>query len=351
MLNLEFIATIKTKYMEFLLQMITVLGYTIILISLFFFLLRNEITMGAFVAVFSAIASMYGMMKSVICYRVGGVIKNIGTIRNYFMFMNIEEETGNSREFEEVDNIELKNVSFCYPQKETLSINNISLSIKKGESIALVGENGAGKTTLIKLITGLYSPSSGEIKINGKDAKKYHPSVIRKHFSAVFQKYQQYQMTIKNNIIISDPYCEYYDEKLFSASDKAGLDIHNLKFEDGINTVLSKSFGNIDISGGEWQRLAIARSFYRDSKFIILDEPTAAIDPYEEKMIYDKFSVLVQDKTSIIVTHRLASAKRADRIIVLKNGEICEEGNHKELIEQKGVYYKLYESQKQWYKK
>lgn len=351
MLDVQFTTTIKTKYIEFLLQMMTVAGYIIILISLFFLLLQNEITMGAFVAVFSAIASMYGIMKGVVCYRIGGAAQNMGVVRNYYMFMDMEEEQGARDDIEEIGSIELKNVSFTYPQREVPSIHNLSLSIKKGERIALVGENGAGKTTLVKLITGLYAPTEGEIIINGQEHKKIHPSKIRKHFTAVFQKYQRYQMTVKNNIIISDTKSECTDGRLLYASEKAGVDLKSRKFKQGINTVLSRSFGDVDISGGEWQRLAIARCFYKDSQLVILDEPTAAIDPYEEKLIFDRFAILVKDRTSIIVTHRLASAKTADRIIVLEHGEICEIGTHKELMEKQGVYYQLYVLQQQWYKK
>lgn len=246
MLDVQFTATIKTKYIEFLLQMMTVVGYTIILISLFFFLLQNEITMGAFVAVFSAISSMYGIMKGVVCYRIGGAAQNMGAVRNYYMFMDMEEEQGarNEEEIEEIASIELKNVSFTYPQKEVPSIHNLSLSIKKGERIALVGENGAGKTTLVKLITGLYVPTKGEIVINGQEQKKLHSSKIRKHFTAVFQKYQRYQMTVKNNIIISDTESECTDAKLLCASEKAGVDLKSKKLKQGINTV-SLQIGNL----------------------------------------------------------------------------------------------------------
>ena len=236
----------------------------------------------------------------------------------------------------------------------------MSLTLRKGETLAVVGENGSGKSTLIRLIAGLYLPGEGTVRKNGVDTRQLTMDALTCRASAVFQKYQRYQMTLAENIVISDPGAESGKARLDSVCAMAGTE--SGAFPQGYDTMLSREFDGIDLSGGQWQRVAIARGFFRGHDLIILDEPTAAIDliildestaaidPYEETLIYNRFAEIARDKSAVIVTHRLGSVKLADRILVMKDGEAVQIGTHDELIAREGEYKRLYEAQEQWYK-
>ena len=223
------------------------------------------------------------------------------------------------------------------------------MNIKKGETVAVVGENGSGKTTLVRLLTGLYLPSEGDILYGKANTKTASVHSLFKNISAVFQKYQRYQMTLRENIAISDMAGIASDAALDGICVQAGVEKTTNSFYNGYDTMLSREFDGVDLSGGQWQRVAIARSFFRSHQLIVLDEPTAAIDPIEETKIYNRFAEISKDKTAIIVTHRLGSVKLADRILVMKQGKLVEHGTHTELMEAGGEYARLYKSQEQWY--
>lgn len=348
--KLRFQATMKTNLIELAMRILGVAGYFGIMLMLFDALMKQEITVGAFAAVFNSIGLLYSIMEEVVCRHIGSMAQSMGSVQNYLNFLDLEERTGTIDEAPIWGDITLDNVSFSYPKSEKQAVKNATFTLKKGETLAIVGENGSGKSTLIRLISGLYLPSEGRVLMNGVETKDLTPKALFNDTSAVFQKYQRYQMTLEDNITVSDTEKDYDEAILDSISEKAGTDKNSTSFTDGYNTMLSREFDGVDLSGGEWQRVAIARGFFRDHDLIILDEPTAAIDPYEETRIYNRFAEISKDKSAIIVTHRLGSVKLADRIIVMKDGEVSQIGTHDELIALEGEYKRLYEAQEQWYK-
>lgn len=316
---------------------------------LFTALMNREITIGVFAAVFNSIGGLYAMMEELVFEQINDMSKNTGTIENYLNFLDIDERRSTTDIKLEWGDITLENVSFSYPNSETHAVKNASFTLKKGETIAIVGENGSGKSTLIRLITGLYLPANGKVIVSGFDTKELTQKSLYENTTAVFQKYQRYQMTLEDNITISQSQIEYNKSTLDNICEIAGINKDDSSFTDGYDTMLSREFGGVDLSGGQWQRIAIARGFFKSHNLIVLDEPTAAIDPYEETRIYNQFAKISKDKSAIIVTHRLGSVKIADRIIVMKNGEVEEIGTHNELIQANKEYTRLYMSQEQWY--
>ncbi|GCD13028.1 ABC transporter ATP-binding protein [Clostridium tagluense] len=338
----------KTGLIELCMKLLTLVGYLGVLYLLFRSLLIGNITIGAFSAVFASVGFMISVMEEIICMHIGDLTKELGTIRNFIDFFSLPERGGEDVELSAEDGISLKNVNFIYPSAKDYSLKDISLEISPKEIIAVVGENGAGKSTLVRIITGLYLPTEGAVEFGGIDTRKISAKSIYKHTSGVFQKYQKYKMNLSENITISHMDNDSA-ELLDISAKKADLDIESETFPEGYDTMLSREFDGTDISGGQWQRVALARGFYKSHNMIILDEPTASIDPVEETKLYEKFADLSKGKTSIIVTHRIGSAKIADRIIVMDEGRIAEIGTHEELINLGGKYSEMYEAQAQWY--
>lgn len=224
------------------------------------------------------------------------------------------------------------------------------MEIKDKEKVAIVGHNGSGKTTLIQLITGLYKPTAGNIFLEGKDLCQIDENELSEYVSVVFQDFVKYALSVKENIALSDISQIDNLNEIKQTAFLSGADSFIEALPNGYDTTLGKVLPNsIDISGGQWQRIALARSIFKKSKLIILDEPTAALDPKTEAYVFEKFRELTENKTAIFISHRLASVKMADRIIHLKDGQILEEGSHKELMALKGEYYNMYMSQAKWY--
>lgn len=336
----------RTNVLELLLGVISAGGYAVILCMLVSAVLDGQITVGAFAAVFGSIGTLFTVTNEMINNQIGDMAKNMGMAYNFIRFMDLPERRGTECEPDYEKGIIAENISFSYPNSECKSIDGVSLHINAGETIAVVGENGAGKTTLVRLLTGLYTPSEGRVILNGMDTSKTGMKSLFSGVSGVFQKFQRYQMTLRENIHISDVNSDRSVEK---AAKKAGIPIGENDFPDGENTMLSREFGGVELSGGQWQRVAIARGLYRFHHVIVLDEPTAAIDPMEESRIYKKFIEISRDKTSIIITHRLGSAKIADRVVVMDQGKIVGIGTHHELLHECSVYAEMYRAQAAWY--
>ena len=247
--------------------------------------------------------------------------------------------------------IEFKNVYFKYPNQKDYALKNISFIIKPKEKIALVGMNGAGKTTIIKLLMGLYSPEKGQILLNGTDILKLNKKEYFKLFAPVFQDVNYFAFDIATNVSMTDEEHTNYnlvDDCIF----KAGLKDKVNSLELGYKTFLSKQLNDegIELSGGEKQKLLLARALYKESNIIILDEPTSALDALAEDELYNRFNTMILNKSAIFISHRLSSTKFCDKIILLKNGVIIEEGTHYELIKNSGEYKKMYDVQSQYYK-
>lgn len=327
-------------------KIVTSIGYGVIIYLLFSSLMDGKITIGAFGAVLTSIGSLMILTEELISMQVGKITANFGAVRNLMSFLDLKEREGKDINIKEAPSLELKNLSFNYPNSKKLILDGVNLEIKPKETIAIVGENGAGKSTLMKIILGLYLPTSGQIDIDGIDIKELSPQCIFKNTSAVFQKFKKYKFNLRDNILISD-INNNDDKKIENVLREVDLKKEN--FKDGLDTILSREFGGIDLSGGQWQRIAIGRGIYNFSNLIVLDEPTAAIDPIEEGKIFNKFKEIAKEKTAIIITHRMGTVKIADKIVVLDKGKISEIGTHDELMKANGKYKEMYEAQSKWY--
>jgi len=347
-------AELKTGLLELGMKMLTLAGYFGVLYLLFTSLLAGEITIGAFAAVFASVGLLFELMEEIICMHIGRMMRNLGSVRNFLNFLDLPERKGREMAVDAGKGIVLENVFFRYPGAEADCLSGISLEVRPGETIAIVGENGAGKTTLVRLMIGLYLPSSGRVRVGGVDTREVSAASVYRGISAVFQRYQKYRMTLGENIQISDLQTPAGQSNTFagrreSAAAKSGLAMDEKCFPRGYETMLSREFGGVELSGGQWQRVAIARGFYRAHNLIVLDEPTAAIDPLEETRIYRQFVEMTRNKTAVIVTHRLGSARIADRIVVLDKGKITGIGTHEELIRAGGKYAEMFSAQARWY--
>lgn len=247
--------------------------------------------------------------------------------------------------------IEFKDVSFTYPDSDKKTLDGLSFKINSKENIALVGINGAGKTTIVKLLTGMYQPQKGEILINGIKASDFNIEAYYALFGAVFQDDVAFDYTIAENVSMKH-ILDTDRQKVYDAIEKAGLKDMVDKLPCKIDTYIGKTFTEegIRLSGGELQKLILARALYKNAPILILDEPTAALDPIAEAELYLKYDALTKDKTSLFISHRLSSTKFCDRILFLENGHVLEEGTHDELLKLRGKYYEMFEMQAKYYK-
>ena len=246
--------------------------------------------------------------------------------------------------------IEFKNVSFAYPNTDRTVLKNINVTIKPGEKVAIVGENGSGKTTFVNLLCGIYSPSSGSISIGGHDLME-NLSRSRQTLSAIFQEFGRYETTIRENITISDQTRKASEQELQDLTEQIDAYSFISTQPKGFDEVVGNfsETGN-NLSGGQWQKLAICRAAYRDkAKIMVLDEPTAALDPMAETVLYRNFTGLTGDRTTLLISHRLGIASLVDRVLVFDNGQIVEDGTHAQLLQKGGLYAKMYQAQSQWY--
>ena len=287
-----------------------------------------------------------------------GIISSFSSIADNFMsmsdfsfnlkdwktFIDLEEEPLINIDLKSFD-LQLENVSFVYPGSEKKVLNNINLHIKEGEKVAIVGENGSGKTTLLYLLLGIYEPTTGVVKI-GKENLQNVLRDYRKKVSCLFQDYIKYQMSIEDNVFLNRQISKKYINKFVEKNDF----IKN--FPEMEKTMLGKINDlGIELSGGQWQKLAISRALVKpETKILIMDEPVASLDPKSENDLYINFDDICQKKSLILISHRLGVTRLCDKIIVMKEGRIIEQGSHNQLMAVKGEYYKMFTAQQQFYK-
>lgn len=310
---------------------------------------RGRLSVSDFIFYFGIITGFSNWIVQLV-YNYSNIERCCNDCRGFRDFIESTEENKDkpSVDFDNVNSIEFKNVNFTYPNAEKRTINNMSFKVNKGENIAIVGENGAGKTTAIKLLCGLYYPTEGDILINGKNSKSFSADSYFDLFSAVFQDYNFLPMTIAENICATS---NYDKEKLNSAFEKAGItDKINVLPDKEKSFMIKDVYKNaVDFSGGEKQKLLLAKAIYKNAPVLILDEPTAALDPISENELYLKYNEMTDNKISFFISHRLSSTRFCDKILFIKNGTIAESGTHEELMALKGAYYRMYQIQSYYY--
>ena len=310
----------------------------------------REITAGTALIVVASYMSVFGSI-----FAVAGSVTTLGKSAGFASdlreFLSMPEE-GDARHGSFPPDtlkgeLRLETVSFSYPDTTKPVIDNVSLTIRSGATIALVGENGAGKTTLVKLMLGLFQPDTGRVLLDEVDISSLDPEQLRTHFSGVFQHFVRYPLTVAENVAVG---ATRSNDDIVRALKLAGLYASVERLPDGVNTVLAPDLGGVDLSGGQWQRIAIARASTRDAVVLCLDEPTAALDPMAEVAIFQRFAELSRDRTTMLVSHRLGMARLADRIIVLEHGRIVEQGSHDELVARiDSEYSRMWQAQSRWY--
>jgi len=241
---------------------------------------------------------------------------------------------------------EFRDVCFSYPGSDRLALNRLNFHLNPRERVALIGENGQGKTTIVKLITRLYDPTQGEILLDGVDLREYDLEDLYREIGVIFQDFMRYEMTARENIAVGKIEDIADLPQLKTAAQKSLADEVIAKLPAGYEQMLGRRFeGGLDLSGGEWQKLALARAYLRDAQLLVLDEPTAALDARSEYQVFQRFAELTSGKMALFISHRFSTVRMADRIVVLENGNIAEEGTHEKLTRMGGRYAEMFELQ------
>ena len=334
--------------------------YACSLILLLFEVFRGDLTVGTYIAAAAALVQLDGIWNE-IAGRFQGMVEVMRPLfGDLYQFLDrkvtrvvqgdpdaTDASINELNRNRTVQDIGIENLSFFYPNTQEPTLNDITLTFKKGERVALVGPNGAGKTTLARLLLGLYRPHTGVIRVGDTPLTEENRLEWLRRCSAVFQDFTQYHLSAGENIIFGDL---EHPNRMETASIAGGAASVVDGLAAGYETVLGPTFGGRDLSGGEWQRLATARSFMRETPWlVVLDEPTAALDPLAEQAVYERFIERSAGRTSVLISHRLSSVRTCDRILVLDNGRIVEDGDHETLLAKDGLYAQFFKAQAQWY--
>lgn len=315
---------------------------------------HGEIYIGEFMALFTATYTL----EALVSWQLSGMVYSFSKTKLFFKdfasFMKLEEQSGALdapvRCIGKINTIEFRHVSFKYPNSDRYVLKDLSMTLYGDRHYSFVGKNGAGKTTITKLLTGMYTEYEGEILINGRSLKTYTLSEIKGAMSVVYQDFSRYEVSLRESIAlgaVGDPCTE---NEIINALKAVDMEKEIKRFENELDTPLGKTRTNgTDVSGGQWQRIALARSLVSRGGISILDEPTAALDPISERAVYDLFGKMTKDKMTLFITHRLGAALLADEIFVIEDGAVAEHGSHADLIARNEIYAEMYRVQKEWY--
>ncbi len=311
----------------------------------------GSLSIGQFAAALHAVAGIGNNLHD--CSRQMVWLLSVAMEINYyreFLALPVRTDLGHVESLSGYD-IAFSHVSFRYPGTKREVLKDVSFTLREGERIAFVGENGAGKSTIVKLLCGLYEPKAGRISVGGVPVRALSPALRTRIFSAVFQDFGAYQLTLRENVAFGNLKSFQEDERLLAALGRADAKELATGHPEGLDRSLGKLTENgQDLSRGQWQKLAMARAFVSDAKYVILDEPTASLDPLAESRMYENFARIFEERGTVMISHRLASAKMADRIFVLDGGRIVQEGSHEELMARQGLYRAMFLVQSSLYR-
>ncbi|WP_251208928.1 ABC transporter ATP-binding protein [Acetatifactor aquisgranensis] len=333
-------------------DLVVVAWMAIVLLFLVDSFIKGALTIGLFITLVGALQQIIDSFRK-IGDEYSELQRRIMFVDYYLSFMRLEEtaERGSGDLELEEEGVRFEHVTFTYPGKTEPALRDVSFVMKPRTRRALVGENGSGKSTLIKLMCGLYKPDSGRILINGRDTAELDSRALIRNFSVIFQDYGRYFFTVQENVELGDIDKMSRSQEQREPEVKAAL---HEGLSDELAERLRQPLGNlsedgIELSGGQWQRLALSRACYRDSEILILDEPTASLDPVAENELYANFIEMMKNRSCILISHRLAVARYVDRILVLQRGELIEDGDHEALMRKNGAYASMYYAQSHWY--
>ncbi|MCM1044329.1 MAG: ABC transporter ATP-binding protein/permease [Candidatus Gastranaerophilales bacterium] len=313
-----------------------------------YLMVKGRLAVGQFAACLTAFATLQGTLLR--CYRnFSNAAEMYHRQEEYYDFFELEPEEDGEKEYRPfADKISLKDVHFRYQGSDRDALQGVDMEIKKGEHVVIVGVNGSGKTTLSKLLAGAYRVSSGEVAYDGRNVNDFRRESLYRDISLVPQDFVHYNFTFRENVCISDIRHREDDERLQRIIGQTELS-EVVQSIGGVDVQLGREFDGSELSGGEWQKIAIARGVFKDCSLIILDEPTSALDPMAEYDILTGFLKLIQDKTSVIISHRVGICREADKVIVMKDGRVAECGTHRQLKDAGGEYSRIWREQAKWY--
>ena len=344
----------KNHIAGFIVELFSTLGFYGAYGYILYKAIFKDITVGDLTMYAGAFSRLQGSIQSIL-REISFIYEENLYVTNFFNFFSLEPKIINAPNAKPFplpikDGIEFKNVSFRYTKDGGMVLQDVSFKIKKGESIALVGENGAGKTTLIKLLARLYNPTEGNISIDDVDIKEIGLPQLTQNIGVIFQDFARYYVPVKENIGFGN-LNEIKDiSKIIFSAQKSGADEFISRLPQQYDTMLGRLFdGGVELSLGEWQKIALARAFMRDAQILILDEPTASLDAKTEYEIFKRFQKLTEDKITILISHRFSTVRMADRILVIEKGKIIEHGSHEELIKLGGKYASMFYMQAESY--